>query len=472
MRIGHLIRASVATVSLASLAACNLAPAYHPPTMATPPHYQPIAGWEQAAPADQAPRGPWWQVFNDPVLDGLEQQVAASNPDLAAAVARYDEARAYADQARGGLLPAVGVGGNAMQNRESDQRPLRGSGQPDNYGSDQVNGSVGYELDLWGKLRNQLASRRAQAQASDADRMAIQLSLQAQLAGSYFQLRGLDADTRLLAQTCEAYQKSYDLTATLFKGKIAAQMDVSRATVQLDAARVAQADALARRDLLVHAIAVLTGHNAADFTLAAGDLSPVTPHIPTGIPAQLLQRRPDIASAERSIAAANAAIGVSRAAFYPSIRFDALGGFESQGTNPFKVGDLFWSLGPSISLPIFDGGRRKAQLNDAKARFQETSATYRSVALKAFAEVEDNRSLLAHLGDEEAFSASGVTAARQAADAALGLYREGATSYLDVVTAQTALLQTQQGLLDVRTRRFVATVNLIRSLGGGWDEHG
>lgn len=470
--MARVLRGLGLAVSLVSLAACNLAPAYRPPVMATPPHYQPIAGWEEARPSDQAPRGDWWRVFNDPVLDGLEQQVAADNPDLAAAVARYDEASAYARQAKGALLPSVGIGGNAMANRQSDQRPLRGAGQPDNYTSDQANGAVGYELDLWGKARNQLTGRRAQAQASDADRMAMQLSLQAQLASSYFQLRGLDADGRLLAQTVEAYRKSHDLTVTLFEGKIAAPMDVSRAAVQLEAARVAQADIVARRELLVHAMAVLTGHNAADFTLAPGDPGAAVPVIPIGIPAQLLQRRPDIASAERAIAAANAAVGVSRAAFYPSIQFNALGGFESQGANPFKVGDLFWSLGPSVSLPIFDGGQRKAQLANAWARLHETSANYRSIALKAFAEVEDSRSLLAHLGEEEKSALAGEAAARQTADAAMGLYRQGAASYLEVVVAQTALLQAQQSVIDIRTRRFLATVGLIRGLGGGWRAEG
>lgn len=456
--------------ALAGLSACNLAPAYHPPAIAAPAHYQPISGWEEAHPADNVPRGAWWTVFKDPVLDGLEQQLVASNPDLAAAVARYDEARSYADGARGGLLPTVDVGGNALANRQSDQRPLRGSGQPDTYRSDQVNAAVGYELDLWGKARNELASRRDLAQAGDGDRRALELSLQAQLASSYFQLRGLDADIRLLGETCDAWQKSYDLTATLFRGKIAAQMDVSRARAQLEGARVALADAVARRDLLVHAIAVLSGRNAVDFTLASGMLARTMPQIPTGIPAQVLQRRPDIASAERGIAAANASIGVYRAALYPSIRFDAGGGVESQGTNPLRLGDLFWSLGPSVSLPIFDGGRRKAAVRQAQAHFREVSASYHATVLKAFAEVEDNRSLLAHLGEEERAASAGTGAARQTADAALDLYREGATSYLDVVTAQTALLQNRQALLDVRTREFVATVNLIRALGGGWGE--
>ena len=468
-RKGKAVRVSLLAAALGSLAACNLAPPYHPPSLPVPPQYKPLPGWAPAQPSDTVPRGNWWTVFNDPVLDKLEQRLVTSNPDLAAAVARYDEARAYADQAKGGLLPSIGVEGNVTANRQSGDKPLRGSGQPNTYRSDQVNAVAGYELDLWGKLHNELASRRDLAQASDADRASIQLSLEAQLAGTYFQLRGLDADAHLLAQTSDAYQKSYDLTETLYKGQIAAAMDVSRAEVQLNAARAAQADVAGRRDLLANAIAVLVGENASDFAIEPANLPADIPSIPTNIPASLLQRRPDVASAERAIASANAEIGVSRAAFYPTISFNALGGIQSSGTNLLKLADIFWSLGPSISLPIFEGGRLKAQLAGAYARFRETSANYRSTALTAFQEVEDNRALLFQLSKERQFSDAGIKAAQQTTDAALSLYREGATSYLDVVTAQTTLLQTQQSSLDVQTRRFVATANLIRALGGGWE---
>lgn len=469
-RTGCALRADISSLMLTLLGACNLAPSYHPPVLPAPEQYKPVDGWDAAQPQDTAPRGAWWSVFGDPVLGSLEERLTASNPDLAAAVARYDGARAFAAQARGGLLPAIGVQGSVTHNRQSEAKPLRGSGQPNVYDADQVDAVASYELDLWGKLRNALASRKALAQASDADRAAIQLALQAQLAASYFQLRGLDADIALLADTVEAYRKSRDLTETLYKGKLAAQMDVSRADVQLNTAQAALADVHGQRDLLANAIAVLVGDNPSTFSIASVDLPVAIPAVPTGLPATLLQRRPDVASAERAIASANAEIGVARAAFYPTISFDALGGFQSMGTNPLKASDLFWSLGPNVSLPIFQGGRLKGQLAGAHARFREASAHYRATALVAFKEVEDNRALLARLGQESRYSDAAAGSARQASDAATSLYRAGAASYLDVVTAQTALLQAQQSALTVRTRRFVATVNLIRALGGGWDQ--
>jgi len=451
-----------------ALAGCNLAPAYHPPAIAAPAQWRPQPGWAPASPQDSLPRGAWWAVFGDPVLDDLEGRLDGANPDLQAALARYDGAAAYAQQARGALLPGVDGQGSATRNRQSDERPLRGSGQPDLYTADQANGIASYEPDLWGRLRNELAARRDLAQASDADRAALRLSLEAQLASAYFALRGLDADLELLAGTVAAYRQSLTLTQTLYSGKIAAQMDVSRAQVQWENARAMEADLAASRDRMADAIAVLAGAAPSTFTLAAAPHLAGLPAIPAGLPATLLERRPDIAAAERAAAAANARIGVARAAFYPAISFDAAGGLMSQGTDPFKAGDLFWSLGPSISLPLFTGGRLQGQLAGARAQWAEAAAHYRSVALNAFREVEDQRALMARLAQEEGFSASASTAARQTVAATTQLYAQGATSYLEVVTAQTALLNAQRAALDIRTRRLVASVGLIRALGGGW----
>jgi len=462
------LRFGLTLLAATSLAGCNLAPAYHPPTMPVPDHFTPLPGWSEAAPADAAPRGAWWEAFGDPALNAFEARLTADNPDLQAAVARYDQASAYARQARGALLPSASLQGSATRDRQSADKPLRGSGQPDVYSADQANGVVGYELDLWGKLRNQLTSRKAIAQASDADRAAAQLSLQAQLADSYFQLRGLDAQTRLLDDTVALYRKSRDLTAILYRGKLAAQMDVSRAEAQLGTAQAALTEVHSRRALLVDAIAVLVGAMPSDFAVTPADLPPALPTVPEGVPSELLQRRPDIASAERAMASANAGIGVARAAFYPSISFNALGGFQSAGSDPFKASDILWSLGPSINLPIFQGGRLKADLDAAHARFREMSAQYRGTVLRAFREVEDNRVLLSDLAKERVFNDTTVAAATQTSNAASDLYRAGTTSYLDVVTAQTSLFQAQQAALDVRTRQFVAAVDLVRALGGGW----
>jgi NodT family efflux transporter outer membrane factor (OMF) lipoprotein len=449
------------------LAACNLAPAYRPPVVTPPAAYKPVPGWQQAAPADLDPRGNWWSLFDDPVLDGLEKRLDDANPDLAAALARHDAALAYAGQARGALLPSLGLQGTATQNRQSEQRPLRGLAQPDNYGADQINGVLGYEVDLWGRLHNQLHARQALAQASDADRAAIQLSLEAQLASDYLTLRGLDDQIRLLDDTTNAYARTHALTRTLFNGKLAAQMDVSRAQVQLDNARTAAAQARADRAVLEDAVAVLVGDMPSTFRLEPA-AAPHVPDVPVGLPATLLERRPDVASAERAVAAANLGIGIARAAFYPSLTLGALGGVASSGENPFNAGDLFWALGPSISLPLFEGGKLKAGLVQAQATFREASAHYRATALAAFQQVEDNRAQIARLAQEAVSAQDAVAAARQTAEASLSLYTNGATSYLDVVTAQTALLQAEQAALDIRTRRLATSVALVRALGGGW----
>ena len=465
----HGLNAVLAATAASTLAACSFAPKYFPPAAPVPQTYQQQGVWETARPSDSLSRGDWWTRFSDPTLNALERQVEAANPDLAAAVARYDQARDFAAEATAGLFPQIGLGATIQANRQSAQRPLRGSAQPTYYSADQAGAAVSYEFDFWGKIRNEIASRKALAQASDADLATMRLSLQAELAGDYFQLRGLDATAKLLADTVGAYQKARDLTETLFKGKIAASIDVSRAETQLDAARAQVSDIAARRALLEHAIAVLVGKPASDFAIPVQATPFALPEIPTDLPSALLQRRPDIASAERAAAAANAEIGVARAAFYPTITFDALGGFQSSGQNLFKLADSFWSLGPSISLPLFDGGRLRAQEAGAYARFRETSAAYRSTVLTAFKEVEDNRALLHWLGQESTDTDAGATAAEHTLAAALTLYREGATSYLDVVTAQTALLQAQQSALDLRTRRLVADVGLVRALGGGWN---
>jgi NodT family efflux transporter outer membrane factor (OMF) lipoprotein len=460
---------ALALMATSAVAACSFAPRYVPPPVPIPATYQHQGIWDSAQPSDSLARGDWWSRFSDPTLDTLEAQIEGSNPDLAAALARFDEARDFTAEATAGLFPQIGLGASVSANRQSAQRPLRGVSQPSYYTADQVGAAVSYEFDFWGKIRNEIASRKALAQASDADLATMRLSLQAELATDYFQLRGLDATAKLLGDTVAAYQKALDLTETLYKGKIAAQIDVTRAQTQLDAVRAQVSDVAARRALLEHAIAVLVGKPASDFTIAPAATPFALPEIPANLPSTLLQRRPDIASAERAAAAANAEIGVARAAFYPNITFDALGGFQSSGQNLLKLADSFWSVGPSLSLPIFDGGRLRAQERGAYARFQETSAFYRSIVLTAFKEVEDNRALLHWLGQESVDTDAGVVAAQKTLNAALALYREGATNYLDVVTAQTALLQAQQSALDIRTRRLTADVGLVRALGGGWD---
>ena len=455
------------TTALLSLTACNLAPDYHPPLVAVPAAYKETGPWQPAQPADEASRGPWWQQFGDPTLDRLEPLVDKANPDLAATVARYDQARAAAVEAEAGLYPQISLGASSIANRQSDRRPLRAGG-PTNYTANTLDTQASYEIDIWGDVRNKAAAGRALAQASAADLATVRLSLEAELASDYFTLRGLDADAQLLADTVAAFQKALDLTQTLFNGKIAAGTDVSRAQTQLETARAQVSDVAGRRALLEHAIATLVGEPASGFSIPVAQPKIQMATLPTAVPSTLLQRRPDIAAAERTVKAANAEIGVARAAFYPSLSLNLLGGFQDTRLDAPSLPLSFWSVGPDVTLPLFTGGELDAQESAAYAQFREASEDYRSTVLGALQEVEDNLALIHWLGTEGGNENAAVTAAQHTLDSALNLYRQGATSYLEVVTAQTALLQAQQAAIDVQTRETVAEVGLARALGGGW----
>ena len=462
----------LASVLASSLTACSLAPKYHPPLVSVPASYKEIGPWKPAQPSDTLPRSAWWQLFQDNTLNALEPKIDTANPDLAAAVARYDQSRDFAREAVAGYYPQVSVGAAFTTNKQSTRRPLRvvgGTPSPNYYGANELFAQASYEVDVWGKIRNQVAAGKALAQASAADLATTRLSLEGQLASDYFMLRYMDADAKLLTDTVAAYQKALDLTTLLFKGKIAASLDVTRAQTQLSLAKAQVSDIAGRRALLEHAIATLVGEPAASFSLPAEITPFVLPDIPAGIPSTLLQRRPDIASAERNVKAANADIGVARAAFYPSISLGARVGFESTNANLLNLPYSFWSIGPDISMPVFTGGFLKAQEAAAFGRFREVSALYRSTVLTAFQQVDDNIALLHWLGQESVDEDAGVKAAQETLDSALTLYREGASSYLEVVTAQTALLQAQQGALDIQMRRITSDVGLIQALGGGWN---
>ena len=450
-----------------SLAACDLAPDYHPPLVAVPASYKEVGPWQPAQPADAAARGPWWQQFADPTLDGLEQKIDGANPDLAAAVARYDQARAVAVEAEAGLYPQISAGASSIANRQSSRRPLRVGG-PNQYTANTLDAQASYEVDLWGDVRNRGAACRALAQASAADLATVRLSLEAELASDYFTLRGLDADAKLLSDTVAAFQKALDLTQTLLNGKIVPGTDVSRAETQLETAQAQVSDIASRRALLEHAIATLEGEPASNFSIAPEQPKLHLPDLPAIVPTTLLQRRPDIAEAERMVKAANAEIGVARAAFYPSLSLNLLGGFQDTRFDAPSLPLSFWSLGPDVTLPIFTGGMLDAEESAAYGKFREVSENYRSIVLGAFQEVEDNLALIHWLGTEETSENAAVAAAQRTLDSALNLYREGATSYLEVVTAQTALLQAQQAAIDVQTRQLEAEVGLARALGGGW----
>jgi len=451
------------------LAGCNLAPDYKVPETPQPSAFKETGPWVQSTPVEQLPRQAWWKLYGDGVLNGLEDRIEGANPTLAQALARYDAARGYLEQAGAPLLPMVTVGGHADTDKQSANRPLRSLNQPTYYGDNLAAADVSWDLDLWGRIRNEVAAGKAEAQASFADLAGVRLSLQAQLADDYVQMRGLDAQAQLLQGTVSVYGKALDLTNYRHDKGIASGLDVGRAQTLFSDAQAQLSDVLARRALLEHAIASLVGEPASSFAIAPAVLALNIPNVPTGIPSTLLQRRPDIASAERNVAATNAGIGVARAAFYPDISLSALAGVQNTGSNPlFVAPNAFWALGPSVAMTLFDNGQHEGELAVAKAANTGAAAAYRGTVLKAFQEVEDNLVLLNRLAEAADQEAASVKAATHTQDLALALYRNGALNFLDVVVAQTTALTTQQQALQIQTRRLQASVGLIRALGGGW----
>jgi NodT family efflux transporter outer membrane factor (OMF) lipoprotein len=453
----------------ALLAGCSFAPAYRPPAMAVPAAFKEVGPWTQAQPADAAPKGPWWNAFDDPTLDGLEAQVDAANPTLAAALAAYDRSRAYAAQAGADLIPTVGVSDSETYNRQSAFRPLRGAKQPNEYAANTVGPAINYEFDFWGRVRNSVAAYRAAAQASAADLATARLSLQVELADDYLTLRGLDAQSRLLTDTVAAYGRAFDLTNARHTGGVASGLDVQRARAQLAQAKAQISAIAAQRAIYEHAIASLIGQSASSFALAPAAASQAIPDFPAGVASTLVQRRPDIAAAERRAFAANREIGVARAAYFPTITLDAQYGFQNTGANNLLIApNTFWTIGQQLALTVFDAGRRKAEVAAAKDAFLQASAEYRATVLTAFQQVEDQLALANHYAVEAKDEADAVRASQATTTLSLIRYREGAANYLEVVTAQTAELQDEQTALSLATRRQLAAVDLVRALGGGW----
>jgi outer membrane protein, multidrug efflux system len=463
------------TVIFASLIAltlvgCSLAPAYAPPSLLVPNAYKEVGPWTPAQPSDTLPRGPWWTEFDDPTLNDLEARIDTANPTLAAALAAYDQARAFAAEGAAAAYPTVGAGGTVTGNRQSNNRPLRGAHEPDEYGANTVSAGIGYEIDFWGRVRNLIASGEAQAQASAADLATARLSLHAQLADDYLSLRGLDAQNQLLHDTVAAYQRALDLTEARHTGGVSSGLDVDRAQTQLSEARAQISEVAAQRALFEHAIASLVGQPSPSFTIAPAVAQRLIPVVPAGLPASLIQRRPDIAAAERRAFAANRQIGVARAAFFPNITLDAQGGFQNTGqVDLLSAPNAFWTVGPQLALTLFEGGRRHAVVAASKAELLIASADYRATVLAAFQQVEDQLALTDNYAAEAADEATAVQSAQATTRLSLIRYREGATNYLDVVTAQTAELQAEQTALNLQTRQQEASVDLVRALGGGWD---
>jgi NodT family efflux transporter outer membrane factor (OMF) lipoprotein len=457
----------------ALLAACSLAPRYQPPQMPMPSNYKEASPWSAAQPSDQLPRGEWWKAYGDPQLDELEVQLNQNSPDLAAAVARYQQTRAYSDQLKSGLLPSIVGSASAERQGLSATRPLHAPGQVNNYNVFTLGADFEYELDLWGRVRNAVAAGAAQAEASAADLASARLSLQAQLASNYMMLRGLDRQVQLLQNTVTAYQRALELTQQRHDGGIVSGLDVSRAQTQLRTAKSQVSQSNAQRSVYEHAIAVLVGQPASSFSIAAAMVDLGVPEIPLDVPSSLLERRPDIAGAQRRAAAANSAIGVARAAYFPRVALSGAAGYQSTNTGDFlNSPNSFWSVGPSLALSFFDFGKRKAVVAQTRAAFDEAGAQYRLTVLTAFKEVEDSLALLEDYRLASIDEAAAVVSAQRSVDFAMTRYKQGAVDYLAVVDAQAAALQTQRDALGLQTNRLQTSVQLIRALGGGWSREG
>ena len=462
---------SAVTLSACLLGGCSLAPVYHAPTVSVPTDAWTDNPWQLAKPADDLPRGSWWRVYGDPTLDGLEEKIEEANPNLAAALASYDQAKAYIGEVRAGLFPTVDAGASLTRNRQSDNRPLRGANQPDVYAANTVGVSANYDLDLWGRVRNQVASGRAKAQASAADVESVRLSLHAQLADNYVRLRGVDAQAKLLNDTVDAYASALSLTQRRHEGGIASGLDVSRAETQLRTARAQAADIAAQRALYEHAIASLIGQPAMSFSLPVTHNLLAVPQISASVPSTLLQRRPDIAAAERRTAAANATIGVARAAFYPDFSLGAAFGFQNTGLPGLLTApNRLWTIGPGMIFNLFDAGRHDAQLAEAHAALDQVAAEYRATVLAAFQQVEDDLAHLKYDREGELDQDAAIKSASKTLELAFNRYRDGAVNYLEVVTAQEAALAAQRSALDLHTQQLRTSVDLIRALGGGWSQ--
>ena len=452
------------------LSGCTVGPDYQRPPIETPAAYKERGEWKPAEPRDLAPRGDWWAIFGDPELDALMKKVDVSNQSIAAAEAQVRVSAALAEQARASWWPTVGGTVQVTKSKPSGTTgPIVGQATNERtiYS---LPLSVSWEADLWGRIRRLVEAGDAGTAASASDLVNARLSAQATLAQNYFGLRALDAQKRLLDATSEAYLKTLELTRNRYNAGIISRADVAQAETQYNSARAQALDSTVQRAQLEHAIAVLTGTPAPSFGIAPGTFAYVVPPVPaTGLPADLLERRPDVAAAERRMESANAQIGVAKAAWFPVATLSGAYGFQSaQSALWFSAPSNFWSLGAALALTLFDGGRRRAVSDQAQAQYDQTVANYRGTVLQAFAEVEDNLAALRILEQEEAVQAETVRAAQQTYNIIQNQYQAGIATILQVVVAQASLLQAQNTAISIRVRRMAATVLLVKAVGGGW----
>jgi NodT family efflux transporter outer membrane factor (OMF) lipoprotein len=452
------------------LGACSVGPNYVKPTVETPAAYKESEGWKQAQPADTLLKTKWWELFNDPDLNRLEEQVAISNQNVAQAAARFRQARALVEGAKAAYYPSLTAGASATRSLGSANA---GQGQGGVRSDFLLPVNLSWEIDVWGRIGRSVEASKAGLQASAADLAAAQLSAQAELASDYMQLRSLDAQKQYLDDTITYYRKTVELTRNRYAAGIAAKVDVLQADTQLKSTQAQMIDLGALRAQLEHAIADLIGKPASVFTLAPLPLSAEPPPIPLALPSELLERRPDIASAERLMASANAQIGVARAAYYPTVKLGTSVGLEASDIAKWLTWpSRFWSVGPTVSQTLFDGGLRHSQSDQALALYDGTVAFYRQTVLDAFRDVEDNLAALRILAEEAKVQDEAVEVSRQTTQITLNQYQSGIAGYLNVITAQTAELANRRTAIGILGRRMTAAVQLIKALGGGWDQAG
>lgn len=463
--------AIVFVLSAVYLSGCAVGPNYVRPPVATPPSYKETGSWKPAAPRDAITKGTWWEIYQDPELNTLESQINVSNQDLKVAQDKFLQARAAVRISRSALFPTVTGGLTATPDQLSSNRPLSFVPYRNVYYTDTIlSVDASYEPDVWGRVRRTVEASRSEAQATAADLANVSLSLHAELALDYFQLRGLDAGEKLLNSTVVAYQKALDLTRSRHTGGVVSGLDVAQAQAQLETTRAQAQDVEVQRADFEHAIAVLIGKPASQFSLPDSPLTAPPPAIPPGLPSDLLERRPDVSAAERRMQEANANIGVARAAYFPLITLTPTVGVESISlTTLFQGPSVFWSLGAAATETLFDGGNRRGVSEQARAAYDESIANYRQTVLSAFQAVEDNLAALRILQQEAQTQDAAVAAAEHSLALSNNLYKGGLTNYLQVITAQSTALADEQTAVDILTRRMQASIMLVKAIGGGWD---
>jgi NodT family efflux transporter outer membrane factor (OMF) lipoprotein len=458
-------------VILVMISGCAVGPDYKRPDAPVPASFKELKGWREALPRDQEIRTKWWEAFGDPILNTLAEQVNASNQSIALAESQYRQAQAQVQLARANYFPTVGAGATYTHSL-----PPGGGGTYSDSAVDQhqVSLNAAWEVDLWGKVRRQVESSSASAEASFADLQAMRLSMQTELVLNYFQLRTLDAQKKNFDEAVEAYTKALELTSNRYNAGVVAKADVAQAQTQLKSTQAQAIDVGVQRAQLEHAIALLTGKPPADFSLPPVTFVGPQIKIPVGIPSDLLERRPDIASAERKMAAANAQIGVAKAAYYPSLSLSgSLGYLSAELATLFTAPSFFWALGPmALATTLFDGGARKAQSEQAMAAYDGTVAFYRQTVLTGFQEVEDNLAALRILDEEAQMQEQAVNSSHESVTLTTNQYRAGIVSYLNVVTTQIIALTNERAAISISGQRLNAAVLLVKALGGGWSAPG